>query len=107
METVLELDPVCSMTERSGLMRDIVYEVDDAKNSCGSQMTRCRCGTSSTGRTPSNPWLGVSPLASLAPEVWINAEATKMTAALLKNLGQVGVAVSLETGSPWKVLQAG
>ena len=45
------------------------------------------------GQNPSNPWLGVSPLAALAPEVWINAEATRMTAALLKNMGQVGIAV--------------
>ena len=48
------------------------------------------------GQNPANPWLGVSPLAALAPEVWINGEATKMTAALLKNLGQVGVAISLK-----------
>ena len=45
------------------------------------------------GQNPANPWLGVSPLSALAPEVWINNEATKMTAALLENLGQVGVAV--------------
>ena len=45
------------------------------------------------GQNPANPWLGVSPLSALAPEVWINKEATDMTAALLKNLGQVGIAV--------------
>ena len=48
------------------------------------------------GQDPTNPWLGVSPLSALAPEVWINQEATKMTAALLKNLGQIGVAVVLK-----------
>ena len=46
------------------------------------------------GQNPANPWLGVSPLSALAPEVWINKEATQMTAALLQNLGQVGVTVS-------------
>ena len=48
------------------------------------------------GQNPSNPWLGVSPLYSLAPEVWINEHATEMTAALLKNLGQVGVALIIK-----------
>ena len=48
------------------------------------------------GQNPANPWLGVSPLRPLAPQVWIDQEATKMTAALLKNLGQIGVTVSLK-----------
>ena len=45
------------------------------------------------GQNPANPWLGKAPVAPLAPEIWINREATRMTAALLKNLGQLGVAV--------------
>ena len=45
------------------------------------------------GQNPANPWLGVRPLLALAPEAWINKEATRMTAALLENLGQLGVAV--------------
>ena len=45
------------------------------------------------GQNAANPWLGVSPLYALAPELWINEHATEMTAALLKNLGQVGVAL--------------
>ena len=55
------------------------------------------------GQNPANPWLGVSPLSALAPEVWINNESTRMTAALLKNMGQVGVAViakQLDGGGP-------
>ena len=48
------------------------------------------------GQNPANPWLGVSPLYSLAPELWINEHATEMTAALLKNLGQVGVALIIK-----------
>ena len=59
----------------------------------GIPRTWCRCETSSHGQNPANPWLGVSPLAALAPEIWINREATRMTAALLKNMGQVGIAV--------------
>ena len=45
------------------------------------------------GQNPANPWLGVRPLLALAPEAWINKEATRMTAALLDNLGQLGVAI--------------
>ena len=48
------------------------------------------------GQNPANPWLGVSPLSALAPEVWIDKEATRMTAALLENMGQVGIAMSLK-----------
>ena len=33
------------------------------------------------------------------PEIWINREATRMTAALLKNLGQLGVILSMKDGT--------
>ena len=41
-----------------------------------------------------NPFLGVSPLVSLAKEVWIDQEAEEMSAAILKNLGIVGLMIS-------------
>ena len=76
---------------RTGL-EGYVYEVDGKKYEWAmDDVVQVR--NTSHGQNPANPWLGVSPLAALAPEVWINSEATKMTAALLKNLGQVGIAV--------------
>ena len=48
------------------------------------------------GQHPFNPWLGESPLAALAPEVWIDREATDMSAAILENLGIIGQLVSLK-----------
>ena len=46
------------------------------------------------GQNPANPWLGVRPMSALAPESWIDKEATRMTAALLENLGQLGLAIT-------------
>ena len=77
--------------ERTGL-EGYVYEVDGTKEAWGTDDV-VQVRNTSHGQNPANPWLGVSPLAALAPEIWINQKATRMTAALLKNLGQVGIAV--------------
>ena len=45
---------------------------------------------------PGNPFLGVSPLAALGPEVWMEREAKRMSASVLKNLGILGLIVSLK-----------
>ena len=77
---------------RSSLM-GYQYVVDGKKLPLWGKDDVVQVRNTSHGQNPANPWLGVSPLAALAPEVWINSEATKMTASLLKNLGQVGIAV--------------
>ena len=83
------------MSGRTGLA-GYIYEVDGSKFEWEPEDV-VQVRNSQHGQNPANPWLGVSPLAALAPEVWINKEATRMTAALLENLGQVGVAVILKT----------
>ena len=80
---------------RTGLA-GYVYEVDGTKYPWKTDDV-VQVRNTSHGQNPTNPWLGVSPLVALAPEVWINKEATRMTAALLKNLGQVGLAVIAKT----------
>ena len=77
--------------ERTGLA-GYAYEVDGV-TTLWKPDDAVQVRNTQHGQNPANPWLGVSPLAALAPEVWINREATRMTAALLQNLGQIGVAV--------------
>ena len=81
-------------TERTGLA-GFEYTVDGKKFQWSPEDV-VQVRNAQHGQNPVNPWLGVSPLSALAPEVWINKEATRMTAALLQNLGQVGVAVILK-----------
>ena len=85
------LSPVLN-EERSSLM-GYQYVVDGKKLPLWGKDDVVQVRNTSHGQNPANPWLGVSPLAALAPEIWINREATRMTAALLKNMGQVGIAV--------------
>ena len=85
------LSPVLN-EERSSLM-GYQYVVDGRKLPLWGKDDVVQVRNTSHGQNPANPWLGVSPLAALAPEIWINREATRMTAALLKNMGQVGIAV--------------
>ena len=80
--------------DRTGL-KGFVYEVDSRTDEWKPEDV-VQVRNVQHGQNPSNPWLGISPLSALAPEVWINREATRMTAALLKNHGQVGVAVILK-----------
>ena len=71
--------------ERTGL-KGFLYEVDGVTTTWEpDDVVQVR--NAQHGQNPANPWLGVSPLAALAPEVWINKEATRMTAALLKEHG--------------------
>ena len=72
------------------------YTVDNKKLPLWKPDDVVQVRNSSHGQNPANPWLGVSPLAALAPEIWMNREATRMTAALLKNLGQVGILMSMK-----------
>ena len=80
--------------ERTGL-KGFLYEVDSRTDEWKPEDV-VQVRNVQHGQNPVNPWLGISPLSALAPEVWINREATRMTAALLKNHGQVGVAVILK-----------
>ena len=50
------------------------------------------------GQQPGNPFLGVSPLEPLGMEVWMAREGKRMTAAVLKNLGIIGLILSLKGG---------
>ena len=81
--------------ERSGL-EGYTYLVDNKKMPMWGPDDVVQVRNVSHGQNPANPWLGVSPLAALAPEIWMNQEATKMTSALLKNLGQVGIFIALK-----------
>ena len=87
----VSLSPVLN-EERSSLM-GYQYVVDGKKLPLWGKDDVVQVRNAQHGQNPANPWLGVSPLAALAPEIWINREATRMTAALLKNMGQVGIAV--------------
>ena len=42
---------------------------------------------------------GLSPLASLGPEIWIDMEATRFVAAMLRNRGALGLVMSPKSGS--------
>ena len=81
--------------ERSSL-QGYQYVVDDKKLPLWTPDDAVQVRYAGHGQNPANPWLGVSPLAALGPEVWINREATRMTAALLKKLGQAGIVIILE-----------
>ena len=48
------------------------------------------------GQHPQNSWLGESPLAALAPELYIEGEATNMSAAILRNLGLIGLIIAMK-----------
>ena len=51
------------------------------------------------GQHPANPWRGVSPLASLGPEVWTDQEAARASAVTMKNIGIVGMVLSPAVGT--------
>ena len=84
------LDPTLNAT-RTGL-EGFTYTVD-GKQYPWKPEDVVQVRNTQHGQDPANPWRGVSPLLALAPEVWINKEATRMTAALLQNMGQIGVAI--------------
>ena len=85
------LDPVLN-AGRTGL-EGYQYVVDGKKVPLWAPDDAVQVRNTQHGQDPANPWKGVSPLMAMAPEAWINKEATRMTAALLDNLGQLGVAV--------------
>ena len=71
------------------------YTVDEEKEQWGpDDVVQIRYA--GHGQDPANPWKGITPLLALAPELWINGEATGMTAALLKTLGQAGMVMTLD-----------
>ena len=77
---------------RSGL-EGYQYVVDGKKVPLWTPDDAVQVRNTQHGQDPANPWKGVSPLLALAPEQWIGKEATRMTAALLDNMGQLGVAI--------------
>ena len=85
------LDPVLN-AERTGL-KGYQYVVDGREVPLWAPDDAVQVRNAQHGQDPANPWKGVSPLLALAPEAWIGKEATRMTAALLDNLGQLGVAI--------------
>ena len=52
------------------------------------------------GQQPANPFLGVSPLESLGPEVWLAFEALRRSGNLIENVGDIGLVVSSSVDDP-------
>ena len=90
---------------RTGL-EGFTYTVDE-KTSLWASEDVVQVRNVQHGQNPANPWLGVRPMAALAPEAWIDKEATRMTAALLGNLGQLGITLIAKETKDGEAIQEG
>ena len=78
------------LRDRMGMLAGYRYRVDELNYDYEPQQVV----SVQLGQMPDNPFLGVSPLTSLAPEVWLAFEAMRREGILIDLVGDLGLIIS-------------